>query len=159
MPERTSMITATEIMIKDMIGLMPGSSMQHAFGLMQLKEIRHLPVFDADKKLVGILSERDVIKAMTLERSELDENVVLKSNEKVFQYMTSPVRTVDLNSPLTEVLALMIEHKISAVMVMKKNDYVEILTTEDLMKCFVSFLTDKEELGQMPVSNVLSYAL
>ncbi len=139
------MLKAVGLMTKNLIGLMPGSSMLEAFRIMHTKDIRHLPVFDTEKKLVGILSDRDVIKAMASEG-------IQPSQEAVSKYMTSPVKVVDLNSPLTEVLSLMVENKISAVMVNDKNDFVGILTTEDLMKSFIGLLSQNEEHAHRPIS-------
>lgn len=139
------MLKANGLMTKNLIGLLPGASMLEAFRIMHVKEIRHLPVFDSERKLVGILSDRDVIKAMSVEGTR-------PAQEPVSKYMTSPVKVVDMNSPLSEVLSLMIENKISAVMVNNKNDFVGILTTEDLMKSFTVFLAQNEEHARRPIS-------
>ncbi|HEY2882320.1 MAG TPA: CBS domain-containing protein [Pirellulales bacterium] len=51
-----------EVMTRDLTTCMPQDSVQDAMGIMTERRIRHLPVVDADGKLVGIVSIGDLVK-------------------------------------------------------------------------------------------------
>jgi CBS domain-containing protein len=143
------MLTAQKIMSKNLIGLLPGSTMLEADKMMQVEGFRHLPIFDMNQKLIGILSDRDVICAIAAHAG----------GAKVTSFMASPVKVCQVTDSLVDVMTVMNENKISSIMIMKDKDYVGILTTEDLMKCFISVLNQKEDLINKPVSFFLSNTL
>lgn len=125
-----------KVMTKNYIGLLPGSSLIEAYRFMHLKGVRHLPVFDHLQKLVGILSERDLLRAFeTNDKGEL----FLGPDKKVSSFMSTPVVEVSLQDTMTEVIYLMKRSNISALMVKDLNgNYVGILTTDDLINSFQS---------------------
>ena len=51
-----------EIMTEKVLYALPGQTTDQAMALMTDKHIRHLPVLDADKKLVGMVSIGDLVK-------------------------------------------------------------------------------------------------
>jgi CBS domain-containing protein len=59
-----------DIMTTDVITIAPEQSIDECMALMTSKHIRHLPVMDG-KKLVGLISIGDVVKATILEKEQL----------------------------------------------------------------------------------------
>ena len=59
-----------DIMTPDVITITPDQSIDECMALMTSKHIRHLPVLD-DKKLAGLVSIGDVVKAMIAEKEHL----------------------------------------------------------------------------------------
>jgi CBS domain-containing protein len=59
-----------DIMTTDVITIALGQSIDECMALMTSKHIRHLPVMDG-KKLVGLISIGDVVKATILEKEQL----------------------------------------------------------------------------------------
>jgi len=53
-----------------MITILPETSLETCMALMTMYHIRHLPVF-AKERLVGIISSRDVVEALILEKSRV----------------------------------------------------------------------------------------
>jgi len=51
-----------EIMTEKVLYALPGQTTEQAMALMTDKHIRHLPVLDANKKLVGMVSIGDLVK-------------------------------------------------------------------------------------------------
>lgn len=65
---RTSRNTVVrEIMTEKVLIVDPSRTIEDCMALMAIKRVRHLPVLDNDR-LVGIISIRDVVKAIIVER-------------------------------------------------------------------------------------------
>ncbi len=118
------------------------STMLEACRKMKQINIRHLVILDVTGKLTGILSERDVQRAMhQLKVSEFDQIQSISPEAKVADYMTWPVCTIFSTSTVETAARQMLEHKISSLVVVSQDGSPEgIVTTDDILKCF---LTDK----------------
>lgn len=57
-------IPLSEMMSKPLITTQPGASLKDAVILMQQKDIRRLPIIDEDGQLVGIITEKDILKVV-----------------------------------------------------------------------------------------------
>jgi CBS domain-containing protein len=93
---------------------------------MQLAEIRHLPVVDKKNHVVGVVSDRDILRNLT------------KINGKplpVAQIMSRRVRTVKEATPAHEAASLMLELKIGCLPVVgEEEQIVGIITESDFLK-------------------------
>ncbi|MFY9966720.1 MAG: CBS domain-containing protein [Nitrososphaeraceae archaeon] len=57
-------IPLSELMSKPLITIQPGASLKDAVVLMQQKDIRRLPIIDKDGRLVGIITEKDILRVV-----------------------------------------------------------------------------------------------
>lgn len=57
-------IPLAEMMSKPLITVQPGASLKDAVVLMQQKDIRRLPIIDKDGQLVGIITEKDILRVV-----------------------------------------------------------------------------------------------
>jgi CBS domain-containing protein len=57
-------IPLSEMMSRPLITIYPGASLKDAVVLMQQKDIRRLPIIDKDGQLVGIITEKDILRAV-----------------------------------------------------------------------------------------------
>lgn len=110
------------------------SPIRKAWEMMEERQIRHLPVADDQGNVVGILSDRDVNRAMD------PEIVYFSETARVSDYMSWPILIVNKNDSLIHVLDIMIDQKISALLVMDNDEVVGICTSEDLLKVFRQLL-------------------
>ena len=102
------------------------SVVKQAYAQMQLADIRHLPVVDEDDRVVGILSNRDVLGAL----GESKGLGVL-----VNQIMTRDVYFVHPETRGCEATALMLDHKIGSLPVVdRERRLVGILTETDILR-------------------------
>lgn len=62
-------------MTKKVIYASPDTTVDECMALMTQKRIRHLPVLDADEKVVGIISIGDLVKFMASEQDALIRNL------------------------------------------------------------------------------------
>lgn len=115
-------------MSKSILCVRWNQSVEQAWNLMLAQKIRHLPVTDDEGIIVGVLSDRDVLRAM-----DQDFSVFTKESQ-VADYMNWPVITIDQSNSLTEVLDVMIQEKISSLIVTKDEIPTGIVTSEDMLR-------------------------
>lgn len=148
------MMPSKRLMKSHIIRIAPEDSMLDAYKLMFDKKIRHLPVFDKHQKLVGILSERDVERAMIVDKkSPVSQELSLNSEKLVKDFMSYPVFSVHEQSPIIAVIDTIISKKVSAVMVESTSgEWTGIISTDDLLIMFSDILQREEELKTKPLS-------
>jgi acetoin utilization protein AcuB len=94
-------------------------------------ELRHLPVLDAGDALIGIVSEKDLLRA--------------GAAETVAKVMTQEVITVTEYMALEEAARIMADHRISSLPVVRDDRLVGIITETDLFQVFLELLGAREE--------------
>jgi acetoin utilization protein AcuB len=119
--------------------------MADAWKLMQEGRIRHLPVIGAQGELAGILSDRDVKRAMD------PSSLRFRAESVAADYMNWPVVTVEQNTPLVKAVKMMLDEKISALMVTRGSAVVGIITTEDMLRVLQEILLHEDKGGKLAV--------
>ncbi len=120
----------------------PGTTLTEALRLMRERKVRRLPVLDSHGKLVGIVSDKDLLyaspsPATTLSMWELPD---LLSRIKVEHLMTHDVITVTSDTPLEDAARIMADSKIGGLPVMEGEKLVGIITETDLFKSLLELL-------------------
>jgi len=129
-------------MSKNPITVTEDTSITHALKVMRDKKVRRLPVLDKKGKLVGIVSERDVLYASPSPATSLSihELHYLISKITVGEIMTKDVITVTEYTPLEEAARIMSDNKIGGLPVLRDGKLVGIITESDLFKIFTEIL-------------------
>lgn len=143
--------TAAQFMSKKLVTVAPKESLVIAWKIMREKRIRHLPVVDADQSIIGILTDRDLQRAI---HTEFDQSGDVRytierfaPQETVQDYMSSPVRFVASDTPLVTVATQMVEQKISSLIVTEDGEASGIITTDDLLWALIRMLDEEKEPG------------
>ncbi len=68
-------IQVSEIMTHDPVCVDPDNKVSECMSLMTEKRIRHLPVLDADRNLIGMISVGDLVKSIITEQSEVIDHL------------------------------------------------------------------------------------
>ena len=144
-----------KLMTKHPISVGYEDSIQKASELMYEHRFRHLPVTNELGDVIGILSDRDIQRAMEVRRQGIEVEMLIAPHRKVKDFMGWPPFTVDDAKPLIDVIKFMIREKISAVLVNSSStgQFRGIITSEDILKEFVNVL-EKE----VPYSDTKSYS-
>lgn len=147
------------IMSKKLITVAEDASLDAAYAVMIKNNIRHLPVTNEDSAVVGVLSDRDLQRALKShvvgsglarwESCEFDPQHV------VADYMSWPVKTVDYAMPLKEVVEYMIEERVSSLMVSRNGEVVGIVTTIDLLKLLADVLGDEHHTWKKTLETIM----
>jgi acetoin utilization protein AcuB len=142
--ERLMKITAKQTMSGDLDAAYMMDNLASTYDRMTREKIRHLPVLDDSGIVVGIISDRDFKRAMWPVESAGDnyktKDPVFKSSAVVSDYMSGPVKSVEYKTELAEVAKMMVEEKISAVLVAQSDELIGIVTHEDLLKVLIMLL-------------------
>lgn len=138
----------TEMMKTDLVAITPETSLAEAKELMEKGNFRHLPVVDADGKLVGIVTDRDMRDAHP--SSLLDDESYQKTLDKVLKHtigeiMTAKPITVAPYYTLQDTLLIIGKKKVGALPVVDEEGYLKgIMSTRDLLRAFVNIMGIEE---------------
>jgi acetoin utilization protein AcuB len=122
------------------VTITPDTLFEDALKLMRDHQFRRLPVVNREGKLVGIVSERDLLHAAPSSATSLSvwEVHYLLSKLQVRGLMTKDVITTTPGTPLEDAAALMAENKIGGLPVMDEHSHViGVITETDVFRTFV----------------------
>jgi acetoin utilization protein AcuB len=137
--EEASIVIVQQFMTANPVCAHPETPLPEAAAWMKRGHFRRLPVLRADGELLGIVTDRDIKKAMPSDATSLSiwEINALIPKIRVSEIMTRPVLTVLESAPLEYAARLMLEHKIGGMPVMNGARIVGMLTATDILRAFV----------------------
>ena len=127
-------------MVRSLVTVAHVATLATAWRLMRTRQVRHLPVLDADRRLVGIVTDHDLRQVM-LDPSLQEEPGKLASileRLRVNEVMTWAVITVQPETELREAARIMYERKLGALPVAEGGRAVGMLTATDVIQALVS---------------------
>ncbi|MER8537350.1 CBS domain-containing protein [Mesorhizobium sp. M1005] len=133
---------AKDVMSPNIVAVSPDHSVRHAARIMLDHRISGMPVVDDKGRLAGIVSEGDFLR-----RSKLGAPVfpigaprsyVKGHSWKVADLMTSDVIVADEETPIARIVALMQEHGIKRIPVMRGQRLVGVVSRADLLRVVVA---------------------
>lgn len=106
--------------------------------LMRKEKIHRFPVLDKHEKLVGIVTEKDLLYASPSPATTLDvyEMTYLLSRLKVSEVMSQRLITVTPDTPVEEAAKIMIDNDIGGLPVLEGSTLAGIITESDLFRIF-----------------------
>jgi acetoin utilization protein AcuB len=131
-----------DLMTPNPIKISPEMSVPDALILMHEKKIRSLPIVDAHDKLLGIVTEKDLLYASPSPATSLNiwEIKELLGKVRVEGIMIRKVITVTEDMPIEEAARLMADDKIGSLPVLRDKTLVGIVTKTDLFNIFLAVL-------------------
>ena len=119
----------------------PDTSFPEAFRIIRERAIRYLPVVNSKGKLVGIVTQTDLLHASPSSATTLTvfEVNYLLAHLEVQEVMSDPI-TVSEDAPVEEAARIMVINEIGCLPVMRNGDLVGIITETDIFKAFVEIL-------------------
>jgi acetoin utilization protein AcuB len=129
------------------ITIRDNTSLDEALRIMRENKVRRLPILDKKGKMVGIVSEKDLLYASPSPATSLSvwEIHSLVAKIKVSDLMTKNVITVCEDCPIEEAARVMVDNKIGGLPVMRGDQLVGIITETDLFKIFLELLGAREQ--------------
>jgi len=130
-------LSASDVMIKDVITVRESTPLKEVARLFSERKITGAPVVDDQGKLVGVISETDIIRKTT--------SIGAWSPSLAGQIMTKPVVTVSPTDTLQRVCELMFNRRIHRVVVAEGSKIVGIITTMDILRSIATETKKKDE--------------
>ncbi len=131
-----------ELMTSKPVVIAPEMPVPDALSLMRGRKIHQLPVVDNKGKLVGIVTEQDLLHASASSVSTLSvwELPTLLSKITVAMVMVKNVATINEDTPVEEAARVMADMGIGCLPVMGKDAMVGLVTKSDLFRAFMELL-------------------
>jgi acetoin utilization protein AcuB len=124
-------IKLERIMTKDVRTMTQHESVNAAFELMTRHDLRHIPIVDHNDRLIGIISDRDIL--VDAQRG-MDE-AIHPSELLISEVMNPKVSTATPDTTLRAAVRLMLDKKIHAVPVVDPSMRVlGLVTSTDVMR-------------------------
>jgi CBS domain-containing protein len=125
-------MTVRETMKRDLIVVRPDTTVAEAARLLIEHRITGLPVVDAQHRIVGVISEMDLMR--TLAEPHRVWRVVA-------ELMTSRPLTVSADAPLHEAFDCLMTHSFRRVLVEEEGRLVGLISRTDLLPSILEHLT------------------
>lgn len=140
------MITVTEIMTPNPVTLSAEASLRDALDLMQEKRIRHIPIIDAQERLVGLVTQRDLLAAResNLTRMPAEQMLAQETQRLVSDFMSTEVTSVSPRAGVKEAARYILQRKYGCLPVIDQNQLVGIVTDHDFVAVAVNLLELQE---------------
>ena len=125
-----------DLMSSNVFASKPDDSVAELRDLMYEHNVRHIPVVDSDGDLVGVVSQRDLLRNSLVEQSDVPgflEDEIL-NRVRVDELMTTDPEAVDPESDIRNAADLMIENKYGCLPVVEGRRLVGILTESDFVR-------------------------
>lgn len=150
---------AKDIMTRIVATVGPDHSIGHVVQIMLDHGVSGLPVVGDDARLVGIITEGDLLYRAEIggsTRPAIDEPIsreqrartYVKSHSwRVADVMTADVVTIEEETPISRIAALMEEHSIKRLPVVRDGNLVGIVSRSNLLRAIVMTKPDNTAAG------------
>jgi CBS domain-containing protein len=153
-PKQEALMLAQDVMTTGIATVPPDTALAAAIEIMLTRHVSGLPVVDGDGRLVGVLTEGDLLRRaetgteptrprwldFIMGPARLAEDYVRTHSRRVADLMTHDVVTVSPETTLADVVALMESHRIKRLPVLHGGTLVGIVTRTDLLRALADAL-------------------
>lgn len=123
------MFKASKIMTTDVVTVSPDTTVLDAIRLLVDKKISGLPVVDDSGTLVGIISEKDLLRLLY---------EVQAKNTPVSKFMTTNVVVFDENDELYDICECLIKNHFRRVPITSEGKLIGIISRPDIIEFILS---------------------
>lgn len=141
------LVTAADLMTIDPVTVTPEASIAEVWDLMRERDIRHVPVVQGGT-LMGMLSDRDLARLDIARLLDAQGADALRRElaTPIVKVMSSDVIVVEPDTELSEVVELLLEHRIGALPVVEPDtrEVVGIVSYIDVLRELYEKLGEEE---------------
>ncbi|PMP63307.1 MAG: hypothetical protein C0197_02995 [Caldimicrobium thiodismutans] len=146
-------LTVRDVMTEKVIAVREEASLKEVVSILSEKGISGLPVVDAQNRVIGIVTEADILSQMApgrklsfkeIVRHLIGEPVPKRLEEKISEIkvkdiMTSPVITIGPDADIRDVAIIFEQKRIKRLPVVDKdNRLIGIISRQDIVRAFAS---------------------
>lgn len=143
---------AHDVMVSPVVTVTPSASVRDVAKLLLERRISAVPVVDTQGKLVGIVSEGDLVRRVEIgtdrhrswwllllaDERTLAADYIKTHSRKVEDIMTRNVITATPETPLSEIARLLEKHRIKRVPIVRNGQLVGIVSRSNLVQAVAS---------------------
>lgn len=126
-------IRAGQMMSRDLIHATSHTRVAEGLYLLTHHQLKALPILDEHRQLVGIVSLVDLVGAMRANSFNLRAILGLQKQQVLGELMTSPVKTVDVDAHVVDLIALLSDDGLHCLPVLDSGALVGVITQTDLV--------------------------
>ena len=112
--------------------------------------VGRLPVLDSNKKPVGIVTEKDFVRAVYKTAQRTIDKILVKD------FMSKDLISVKKSDTIHDCANLMTKHKISSVLVIDDHSLIGIITKTDLASVFLTQSAEPLKVSQIMTVKVIT---
>ena len=144
-----------DVMTRRVVSALPGDTAATLAGLLADNRISAVPVCDAGGRLLGIVSEGDLMRPfgevhslrrewwldLLADDSNLDTeflHYIRNDRRPIRDLMTTPVHSVSEDTPLAKAADLMLRHHVKRLPVLREAKVIGIVSRADLVRTFLN---------------------
>lgn len=137
-------------MLRNTVSVLPDCSLEELIKIMALQRVNGLPVVDEDQRVIGFISQHDIVAALLpnylgiissnvflTEFIQLSKKLKEYAHRKVEEFMTKDIITIGEDDNEVMAADLLIRHKIHHLPVLRDGFLVGIVTMKDLLKAML----------------------
>jgi CBS domain-containing protein len=143
-----------DVMTKDVLSVTKYETIVRVANILSEKNISGLPVVDNDKKVVGIITQADILSIVGVSKDHTLKDLLKymlgeklperRMGDIVGDVMTSPVATIQAEANIAEAVQQMAEKKIRRLCVVDgKNRLTGLITRADILRAVLKRLEVK----------------
>ncbi|MBZ4673492.1 MAG: domain containing rane protein [Spirochaeta sp.] len=123
-------------MTRNPVTATPDMSIAEASTLMKQEKVHRLPVLDKEKRLVGIITEKDILYATPSPATSLSihEMAYLLSKLTVKKLMSKNVVSITKDTTVEEAARMRVDQDLSSLPVLEGQQLIGIVTKSDMFK-------------------------
>ena len=149
---------AADLMVQDVVTIGPNESVALAARLMTENDVSALPVVDTNGRLVGIISEADLLRREEIDTATrrpwwletmtpaatLAAEFAKSHGKRVADLMSENVISVGEDASLNEIAAILERNRIKRVPIVRGNELVGIVSRANLIQALASVVVTAE---------------
>ncbi len=140
-----------DVMTKNVLSITKYESIMQVANILTEKNISGLPVVDKENKVIGIVTQADILSMVGVSREHTFKDLLKymlgeplparRLGDHVGDIMTSPALTIKPDANIAEAVRIMDEKRIRRLTVVDdKNTLIGILTRADILKAVIKKL-------------------
>ena len=133
-------MTIDTIMSRDVVSVSPDTALMEIRSLLHEHGFRHLLVVEGDDQLCGVISNRDVLQALSpfLDTFSEEHRDVKTLSKPASEIMRSDPLTIEPGTSIKDAAQLLLNNRISSLPVVEGNTLMGIVTTKDLLEHYTN---------------------
>lgn len=133
-------MTVESIMSRDVVTVTPDTALMEIRRLLHEEGFHHLVVTESDNRLCGVISDRDMLQALSpfLDTYSEEHRDVKTLSRPASDIMRADPITIAPDTPIEEAAERLLEDQISSLPVVDGDMLVGIVTTKDLLEHYTN---------------------